>query len=124
MAYIGRLPGPNADLWDWQLRAACRGEDSALFFHPENERGEARAARDAAAKAVCATCPVVVQCARHALRVREPYGVWGGMSEDERAALYERELSEPLRLAAARPAGAHDRRDDDRQDDQRLPAAG
>src|SRR5215207_10048767 len=89
MAYVGRLPGPNADRWDWQLRAACRGMDSALFFHPEGERGEARTARDLAAKAVCAGCPVAVQCARHALRVKEPYGVWGGLSEDELTALYQ-----------------------------------
>ncbi|MGZ6870055.1 MAG: WhiB family transcriptional regulator, partial [Frankiaceae bacterium] len=33
---------------------------------------------------ICATCPVVCQCALHALRVREPYGVWGGLSESER----------------------------------------
>ncbi|MGW0901126.1 WhiB family transcriptional regulator, partial [Streptomyces goshikiensis] len=25
MADFSRLPGPNADLWDWQLLAACRG---------------------------------------------------------------------------------------------------
>lgn len=35
MADFSRLPGPNADLWDWQLLAACRGVDSSLFFHPE-----------------------------------------------------------------------------------------
>ena len=90
MADISRLPGPNADLWDWQLAAACRGADSNLFFHPEGERGAARVARELAAKAVCAHCPVLVQCAHHALTVREPYGVWGGMTEDEREAIYTR----------------------------------
>jgi WhiB family redox-sensing transcriptional regulator len=29
-------------------------------------------------------CPVRVECATHALAVREPYGVWGGLTEDER----------------------------------------
>jgi WhiB family redox-sensing transcriptional regulator len=29
-----------------------------------------------------------VQCREHALRVREPYGVWGAMTEDEREAHY------------------------------------
>ncbi len=90
MADVSRLPGPNADLWDWQLEAACRGEDSDLFFHPEGERGPSRLARELAAKSVCATCPVMAQCAAHALAVREPYGVWGGMSEDEREAIYQR----------------------------------
>ncbi|MDQ1249267.1 MAG: WhiB family transcriptional regulator, redox-sensing transcriptional regulator [Actinomycetota bacterium] len=88
MADISRLPGPNADRWDWQLDAACRGEDPNLFFHPEGERGAAREAREAAAKAICATCPVMLQCAEHALAVREPYGVWGQMSEDERERIF------------------------------------
>lgn len=84
MADVRRLPGPNADLWDWQLRGACRGRDSSLFFHPEGERGPARTARETAAKGVCATCTVVAECLRHALSAREPYGVWGGTTEAER----------------------------------------
>jgi WhiB family redox-sensing transcriptional regulator len=90
MADVSRLPGPNADFWDWQMQSACRGEDPRLFFHPEGERGEAREARQAAAKAICAACPVLVECRSHALAVREPYGVWGGLSEDEREAIYRR----------------------------------
>jgi len=84
MADISRLPGPNADLWDWQLHGACRGEDPSIFFHPEGERGAMKMARDNAAKSICSRCPVIKQCAEHALAVREPYGVWGGMTEDER----------------------------------------
>ena len=85
MADIRRLPGPVADLWEWQLWGACRGEDSALFFHPEGERGASREARDAAAKLVCQACPVTKECLEYALATREPYGVWGGLSEAERA---------------------------------------
>ena len=88
MADISRLPGPNADIWDWQLQGACRGENPDIFFHPEGERGPARAARERAAKAICATCPVIAQCAAHALSVQEPYGVWGGLGEDDREAIY------------------------------------
>jgi WhiB family transcriptional regulator, redox-sensing transcriptional regulator len=84
MAELSRLPRPNTDLWDWQLRGACRNADPDLFFHPDGERGPARLARELAAKAVCAHCPVRMPCAGHAERVREPYGVWGGMSEDDR----------------------------------------
>ncbi|MFF0744418.1 WhiB family transcriptional regulator [Streptomyces sp. NPDC004111] len=90
MADFSRLPGPNADLWDWQLLAACRGVDSSLFFHPEGERGAARSARENSAKEVCMRCPVRAQCAAHALQVREPYGVWGGLTEDEREELMGR----------------------------------
>ena len=50
----------------------------------------ARRNRDGAAKAVCIACPVLEPCREHALRVREPYGVWGGMTEDEREAHYAR----------------------------------
>jgi WhiB family redox-sensing transcriptional regulator len=88
MADVTRLPGPNADLWDWQLSARCRGLDPEIFFHPEGERGAARLARERTAKAVCATCPVIAECAAHALSVREPYGVWGGLSEDDREQIY------------------------------------
>lgn len=91
MADVSRLPGPNADLWDWQLHGSCRGEDPSMFFHPEGERGPARAAREQAAKAVCATCPVIAECAAHALAAREPYGVWGGMSEEDREVVYARQ---------------------------------
>ncbi len=84
MADVRRLPGPNADIWDWQLKGLCRGVDSSFFFHPDGERGPARAKREARAKAMCARCPVLEQCRTHALAVHEPYGIWGGMSESER----------------------------------------
>jgi WhiB family transcriptional regulator, redox-sensing transcriptional regulator len=90
MADFSRLPGPNADLWDWQLRGLCRGKDSSLFFHPEGERGAARSSREAAAKEICMNCPVQIPCADHALKVREPYGVWGGMTVEEREELLRR----------------------------------
>ena len=41
-----QLPGPNADIWDWQIAGLCRGVDSAMFFHPDGERGRARAQRE------------------------------------------------------------------------------
>jgi WhiB family transcriptional regulator, redox-sensing transcriptional regulator len=84
MADTRRLPVPVTDIWDWQMRGACRGMDSALFFHPEGERGSARSDREAQAKQICASCPVLEQCRAHALAVHEPYGVWGGLSEAER----------------------------------------
>ncbi|WP_432277335.1 WhiB family transcriptional regulator [Klenkia sesuvii] len=97
MADIRRLPTPVAEVWDWQLHGSCRGESTSLFFHPDGERGPARARRQAAAKAVCGTCPVIDACLKHALSVREPYGVWGGMSEEERTRLIAAENA-PLRV--------------------------
>ena len=78
------LPGPNADIWDWQMRGSCRGADSSVFFHPDGERGRARTRRELHAKEICQACPVLAQCRSHALSVSEPYGIWGGMSEAER----------------------------------------
>lgn len=87
MAELSRLPGPVMDLWIWQFDGACRDEEPSMFFHPEGERGVARRKRAEAAKAVCRLCPVLAECRDHALRVREPYGVWGGLTEEERAAI-------------------------------------
>jgi WhiB family redox-sensing transcriptional regulator len=87
MSNLSRLPGPSADVWDWQRQGACRGQDSAQFFHPDGERGASRLRREIAAKAVCRSCPVRAECAAHALVAREPYGVWGGFTEAERMRL-------------------------------------
>jgi WhiB family redox-sensing transcriptional regulator len=87
MSNLSRLPGPSAAVWDWQRRGACRGQDSAQFFHPDGERGASRLRREIAAKAVCRSCPVRAECAAHALVAREPYGVWGGFTEAERMRL-------------------------------------
>ena len=81
---------PADATWEWQEHGACREADTALFFHPQNERGLSRIRRDRAAKSVCARCGVRSQCADYAIRAREPYGVWGGMTERERRALLRR----------------------------------
>lgn len=74
----------------WELDARCRGADGGLFFGPHGfEPKKQRAEREAAAKQLCATCPVVQPCRDHALRHQEPYGVWGGLGEAERRALLE-----------------------------------
>ena len=54
---------------------------------PVAERGPARRRRDQAASTVCQRCPVITLCRRYALNAQEPYGVWGGLSEDDRANL-------------------------------------
>lgn len=76
---------PIADLWEWQHEGLCRVASPDMFFHPDGERGPSRRWRDARAVALCQQCPVIVECREHALRVAEPYGVWGGMTEQERA---------------------------------------
>lgn len=79
---------PVAALWEWQYKGLCRTTTPDTFFHPEGERGPSRQRRDASAKAICQECPVVRECGEHALAVQEPYGIWGGMTEAEREAVY------------------------------------
>src|SRR5687767_10551603 len=72
----------------WQGRAKCLATDPALFFP---ERGGLAYAASAWAKAVCngtdggKVCPVRGECLDYALARNEPFGVWGGLSERERA---------------------------------------
>ncbi|MFF3214450.1 WhiB family transcriptional regulator [Streptomyces sp. NPDC002886] len=87
MGNVPRLPGRAEHHWLWQEEAACRELGSRLFFHHAGEPGQDRERRDAAAKEVCALCPVQRDCLRHALKVGEPFGVWGGLSERERRRL-------------------------------------
>ncbi len=69
----------------WQARAACRGEHAYLFFPPNHfERKHEKLQRETAAKAICARCPVIEECREYALAIREPHGIWGGMTEQER----------------------------------------
>jgi WhiB family redox-sensing transcriptional regulator len=69
----------------WQARAACRGPHAAVFFPPAHfERKDEKLQREVRAKAICAACPVREPCLEYALRIREPHGIWGGLSEAER----------------------------------------
>ena len=84
MADVSRLPAALVDHWDWQRHAACRDMNQEMFFHPDGERDPSRSRRVAAAQEVCASCPVQDPCRAWARSVQEPYGVWGGESEDQR----------------------------------------
>jgi WhiB family redox-sensing transcriptional regulator len=101
MAEISRLPIPVMEEWEWQYQGACRDLDPEAFFHPDGERGPRRRNRENAAKAVCASCPVIAACRAHALAVQEPYGIWGGLSEDDRTAILERQGVTPLTIPAS-----------------------
>ena len=75
----------------WQERAACRGPLGSVFFPPVlTERKVEKLAREERAKEICRMCPVLAECREYAISIREPHGVWGGMSEQERRALINR----------------------------------
>ena len=81
---------PLDERWDWQAKGACNEAEPSLFFHPRNERGLGRAQRDRAALLVCARCPVLERCRDYAIRAREAYGIWGGLTEDDRELMFRR----------------------------------
>lgn len=70
----------------WRRRAACRDEDPELFF-PVGSAGPAALAQIAEAKNICASCPVQQACRVFATATRQEYGIWGGLTEDERRQL-------------------------------------
>jgi WhiB family redox-sensing transcriptional regulator len=90
MPHARRLPKPTNEAWARQTHAACRGMPTTYFFHPWGERGADRETRIQRAKEVCSHCPVIQACQWQALEVQEMYGIWGGLSEDERLILLNR----------------------------------
>lgn len=79
---------------EWANRAACLGAEPEVFF-PVGSGGIA-ASDVVAAKAICSRCPVLHDCRDYALRSRQPFGVWGGLDEEERR------VSWSLKVAPAR----------------------
>jgi WhiB family redox-sensing transcriptional regulator len=65
----------------WMARAACRGEDPAVFFPVVGANAAGKA------KAICARCEVREECLEYALADSESAGVWGGVAERERRRL-------------------------------------
>lgn len=58
----------------WWNKAACRNEDTEIFFPEPGEQGKI-----SAAKAICRRCPVQTACLQHALDTDEPHGIMGGL---------------------------------------------
>ena len=73
----------------WRNRAACLDEDPELFF-PIGNTGLALV-QIGEAKAVCGRCKVVETCLEWPMESWQDFGVWGGLSEDERRALKRRQ---------------------------------
>ncbi len=78
--------GPLPPRPGWQDHAACRTDQSELFFGPEDESRFDRRRREQKAVSVCLSCPVLQRCRRHAMLTPELYGVWGGLTSGQRSA--------------------------------------
>jgi WhiB family redox-sensing transcriptional regulator len=66
----------------WRDDAACRGEDTDMFFPAPSDVVTA-----AKAVAVCDTCPVSDACLRDALETGEQHGIRGGLAPHRRRQL-------------------------------------
>lgn len=66
----------------WHKKAACLEQTDLMF--------STVAADVAKARRLCSTCAVRTPCLASALLHREPDGIWGGFSTDERSALIRR----------------------------------
>lgn len=71
----------------WRDEAACQTHDPEIFYADRSD-----VARVAAATAVCRTCPVRGECLQAAMVARETFGIWGGLTSQERSRLYRRGL--------------------------------
>lgn len=68
---------------DWTEDALCAQTDPEAFF-PEKGQSTRNA------KGICRQCPVRAECLTWALDNNERFGVWGGLSEQERDGLRRR----------------------------------
>jgi WhiB family redox-sensing transcriptional regulator len=65
---------------DWHDEALCKGKTASFFTDAEDGIE--------LAKAVCFECPVRLRCLEAGLR--EPFGIWGGLTPRERRRELER----------------------------------
>lgn len=85
------LPRKHAALqltrdYDWRDDAACREHPEPETWFPVGSSPEALQAEEAA-KRVCNRCPVRTDCLDWAMDTGQDTGVWGGVSEYDRADL-------------------------------------
>jgi WhiB family transcriptional regulator, redox-sensing transcriptional regulator len=82
---------PVLEEWEWQDLGACKDTDPELFFLDHNVRSVNKKKKEQAAIKVCKTCPVVQACLAHSLAVPEFYGVWGGVTADQRMSMLRKQ---------------------------------
>jgi WhiB family transcriptional regulator, redox-sensing transcriptional regulator len=81
---------------EWQDLAACRTIPVELFFPPAEQEADD-------AKSVCDACTVKDPCLEFAITAGERFGIWGGLTPQERRSLVTKRRA---RAAAAARAAA------------------
>lgn len=78
---------------DW-LRASCRGLDTDMFY--DHKTGlEEKGITLNHLRRICMGCPIQRECLTIGV-AHEPFGFWGGLSEDERRHLHARKDSKVI----------------------------
>jgi WhiB family redox-sensing transcriptional regulator len=73
----------GSGLGPWADHAACATSDPEAFLSkPDPVTGEHD---DRAALAICARCPVLLECAAYGEENDERFGIWGGLRRDRPA---------------------------------------
>lgn len=81
---------------DWRKRAACIPYNPNLWF-PERTAAAASEQYEEA-RTICLECPVQMECLDHAMRLPEAYGMWGGLTPEERGVQADPDPGEALCL--------------------------
>lgn len=98
-----RKPEQSDSLWEllglgspdevrWMRFGLCMETDPDAFY-PEKGESTRRA------KSMCVMCPVRIECRDYAVARNERFGVWGGLSEQERRPLVRERRAEERRAA-------------------------
>lgn len=69
----------------WMNEAACVGADPNLFYHT------GRTPEVFKAKQICDSCPVKGQCLEFDLAAEHQWGTWGGVEQEERRKIKNRQ---------------------------------
>ncbi len=78
----------------WQNEAACRLLPLEVFIPPVEQEAEA-------AKAICSACTVREPCLEAAMAAGERFGIWGGLTTQERRSIAARRRARAATLSAA-----------------------
>jgi WhiB family redox-sensing transcriptional regulator len=67
---------------DWE-KANCQNVGTNAFYMQDEEAASQRQTKTEYARAICATCPIQMECLTYAFK-HERFGMWGAMTARER----------------------------------------
>jgi WhiB family redox-sensing transcriptional regulator len=83
----------------WSDRAACKGETQTFYANNNNKTAINKAV------ATCRACPVIIECKQYAMANSEEFGVWGGMTPEQRTRNTPPARKRALTVSCGTPSG-------------------